>query len=53
MFQDLRYVGATGTDVHDVGHKTVSPPYFATVHVSLLAGRGFNAHDREGFEQVA
>jgi hypothetical protein len=31
----------------------VSRPYFETMRVTLLAGRGFNVHDREGSEAVA
>ena len=52
-FDVLDVMGTTGTGVHDVGHKMVSPSYFETLRVALLAGRSFNAHDREGSEPVA
>jgi putative ABC transport system permease protein len=52
-FDVLDVMGTTGTGVHDVGHKMVSPSYFETLRVALLAGRSFNAHDREGSGLVA
>ena len=52
-FDVLDVRGTTGTGVRDVGHKMVSPSYFEAMHIALLAGRGFNAHDREGSEPVA
>ena len=51
-FDVLDVLGTTSTGVHDVGHKMVSPSYFDTLRVALLAGRGFNARDREGSEPV-
>ena len=52
-FDVLDVLGATGTGLHDVVRKMVSPSYFETMRIALLAGRGFNARDRDGSEPVA
>ena len=52
-FDVLDVLGATGTGLHDVVRKMVSPSYFETMRIALLAGRGFNTRDRDGSEPVA
>ena len=37
----------------EVGHRTVSPDYFATMHVPVLRGRAFAATDRRDSPRVA
>ncbi len=49
----LEILGAPAGTLHDVATESVSPSYWRTLDVALRSGRSFDAHDREGSEQVA
>lgn len=47
------YQGPRGNDLFDADWDVVSPSFFPTLSVALVAGRGFNPADREGSGYVA